>query len=90
MPDRSRTYDTQLRKLVLYPLSYGHITLIIPLSALAVNPALIDKINNLCYYGTHGSKFRPVLFTMATVLHPQRRRIVSEKEKIPLLRSNHR
>ncbi len=24
MPDRSRTYDTQLRKLVLYPLSYGH------------------------------------------------------------------
>lgn len=22
-PDRSRTYDTQLRKLVLYPLSYG-------------------------------------------------------------------
>lgn len=24
-PDRSRTYDTQLRKLVLYPLSYGRI-----------------------------------------------------------------
>lgn len=29
MPDRSRTYDTQLRKLVLYPLSYGHIFLYI-------------------------------------------------------------